>query len=173
MFSIQVAFGFNGVFNNPLQGEVWVAGKEIKIEWLAGNTPIKPLPVGYPVNLNIYALNSDNSIYRQITYANPSEWARWIYPLPTDWAAGTYKFQLCDTANPTDCIVSPSVTVQNPAGNAVVPSVTPIIIPYNGQVTSTLGGSSENSKPTGKAFSAASRTSFYASICLAIIGLLQ
>eukprot|EP00835_Amoeboradix_gromovi_P004296 NODE_326_length_10940_cov_0.392122.p6 type:complete len:166 gc:universal NODE_326_length_10940_cov_0.392122:8507-8010(-) len=112
MFLIfSICFGFAGTFNAPLQGDIWYIGTEIKIEWLAGNTPVT-LPTGYPKNLNIFCLHSSNSqIYRQITSVNPSWAARWIYNLPMDWASGTYKIQLCDSANPSDCILSPQFTV--------------------------------------------------------------
>ena len=127
-------FGFNGKFNKPLAGDVWTVGQSITIEWLAGNTPVT-LPAGYPLNLNIYYLNAvDNSMYSQVTVVDPSQWARWIYDLPS-MPSGSYKVQLCDSANPTDCIVSPAVTI-----NGVNPTPIPIPSPKQTDTTTIAGG---------------------------------
>ena len=160
------AFSFDGKFDNPTLDEVWTAGKQIMIQWLPGNTPVT-LPDNFPENLNIFCLKaSDNSVYRQITMVNPSKWARWIYNLPTDWTSGEYKIQLCDSAKPTDCIISPKFTVKGV-------DVQPIPSPGTGSNKNTSNANSSDKKQKSTFNSKESLSYAYTTVLLMVAALLQ
>eukprot|EP00834_Sanchytrium_tribonematis_P000900 NODE_18_length_47517_cov_0.674814.p22 type:complete len:180 gc:universal NODE_18_length_47517_cov_0.674814:5579-5040(-) len=113
--------------NKPVVGEIWTAGTEINIEWLAGNTPVALAP-GYPVSVNIDCLYADTkAVYRNIAQYDPSEWARWIYTLPADWASGNYIIQVCNAQVVGDCVLSPVVQIKGASvQNVPPPSANPI-----------------------------------------------